>query len=144
MSQPNKRAILAIVLVSYAIIVLDISIVITGLPEIQRTLGFSDAGLSWVGNAYTLTFGGLLLLGARMGDIMGRRRTFTAGLVLFTLSSILVGAAQSTPWLLLARGVQGVGAAILAPSTLALLQTTFPEGRERTRAVAYYAAVAGV
>jgi EmrB/QacA subfamily drug resistance transporter len=144
MKQPNRRAILAIVLVSYAIIVLDISIVITGLPEIQRTLGFSDAGLSWVGNAYTLTFGGLLLLGARMGDIMGRRRTFTAGLVLFTVSSILVGAAQSTPWLLLARGVQGVGAAILAPSTLALLQTTFSEGRERTRAVAYYAAVAGV
>jgi EmrB/QacA subfamily drug resistance transporter len=142
--QPNKRGILLIVLVSYAIIVLDGSIVITGLPEIQRTLGFSEAGLSWVSNAYTITFGGLLLLGARMGDILGRRRIFATGLMLFSLASMLVGAAPTKGWLLLARGVQGAGAAIVAPSALALLQTTFPEGHERMKAVAYYAAVAGV
>jgi len=140
----QRTPVLAIVLVSYFMIVLDISIVITGLPKIREGLEFSTTGLSWVQNGYTLAFGGLLLLGARAGDILGRRRMFMAGLALFTLASLAVGAALSPAWLVASRAMQGVGAAILAPSTLALLQTSFAEGQERTRAVAYYGTVAGV
>ncbi len=143
-SRIRTGPVLAIVLASYTMIVLDISIVITALPKIHQTLGFSSVALSWVQNAYLLAFGGLLLLGARAGDLFGRRRTFMIGLGLFTIASIAVGAAQSEVWLIAARAVQGVGAAILAPSTLAMLQTNFAEGPERTRAVSYYAAVAGV
>jgi EmrB/QacA subfamily drug resistance transporter len=140
---PNSTRLLAIILASYLMIVLDVSIVITALPEIHRTLGFSSTGLSWVQNAYTLAFGGLLLLGARAGDLLGRRRMFMVGIALFTGASLAAGLAQSAAWLLAARGVQGAGAAIAAPSTLALLTTSFAEGPERTRAVAYYGAVAG-
>jgi MFS family permease len=121
-------------------IVLDISIVITGLPEIRRDLRFSPAGLSWVQNAYLLAFGGLLLLGARAGDLLGRRRMFITGLATFTGASLSVGVAQSEVWLIAARALQGAGAAILTPSTLALLQTSFAPGAERTRAISYYAA----
>jgi EmrB/QacA subfamily drug resistance transporter len=140
----RRGCVLAIVLVSYLMIVLDISIVITGLPKIRADLGFSRTGLSWVQNAYTLVFGGLLLLGARGGDILGRRRMFVAGLGLFTAASLAIGLAPSSTWLIASRAVQGIGAAILAPSTLALLTTSFPAGPERTRALAYYAATAGV
>ena len=140
----RRSSVLAIVLASYFMIVLDISIVITGLPKIRGDLGFSHIDLSWVQNAYTLTFGGLLLLGARAGDILGRRRMFIGGLGLFTAASLAIGLAQSAVWLVAARAVQGVGAAILVPSTLALLMTNFPAGPGRTRALAYYAAVAGV
>jgi EmrB/QacA subfamily drug resistance transporter len=124
-------------------IILDATIVITALPDIHRALHFSSTGLSWVQNAYTLTFGGLLLLGARAGDILGRRRVFVAGIALFTLASMMGGLAQSASWLLTARAVQGVGAAIAAPSTLALLQISFEEGPARARAVGAYSAVAG-
>jgi len=134
---------LAIILASYLMIVLDVSIVINALPKIHHALGFSPTGLSWVQNAYTLSFGGLLLLGARAGDILGRRRMFVVGIALFTGASLAAGLAQSAAWLLAARSLQGVGAAIAAPSTLALLTASFPEGPERTRAVAYYGAVAG-
>ena len=120
--------VLVIVLASYLMIVLDISIVITALPKIQDGLGFSTAELSWVQNAYTLAFGGLLLLGARAGDILGRRRMFVAGIALFTVASLGVGLAQSTGWLIAMRALQGTGAAILAPSTLALLSTTLLAG----------------
>jgi EmrB/QacA subfamily drug resistance transporter len=137
-------AVLAIVLISYTMIVLDISIVITALPKIHQTLGFSRVALSWVQNAYLLAFGGLLLLGTRAGDLIGRRRMFIVGVGLFTLASVAVGSARSEAWLISARAIQGAGAAILAPTTLALLQTSFAEGPERTRAVSYYAAVAGV
>jgi MFS family permease len=140
----HKSAILAIILVSYVMIVLDTSIVLTGLPKIHHDLGFSDTGLAWVQSAYTLTFGGFLLLAARAGDILGRRRMLIAGLALFTLASVAIGAANSPAWMIAARAIQGLGAAILAPSTLALLQTTFAEGSERTRAVSYYSAVAGI
>ncbi|MBN8939903.1 MAG: MFS transporter [Rhizobiales bacterium] len=144
-SPPSRRgAVLAIILMSYVMIVLDISVVLTGLPKIQQELNFSDAGLSWVQSAYTLTFGGFLLLGARAGDVLGRRRLFVAGLALFTVASVAIGFALSPWWMLVARAIQGLGAAILAPSTLALLQTNFPEGPERTRAVSYYSAVAGI
>src|SRR4051794_25960492 len=124
-------------------IIVDASVIITALPEIHTALDFSSAGLSWVQNAYTITFGGLLLLGARAGDILGRRRVFVAGIGLFTVASLAAGLAQSAGWLLSARAVQGVGAAVAAPSTLALLTTTFREGAARTRALAFYSAVAG-
>jgi EmrB/QacA subfamily drug resistance transporter len=140
----SRPAVLTIILLSYLMIVLDISIVITALPKMQLDLAFSATSLSWVQNAYTLAFGGLLLLGARAGDILGRRRMFVAGLALFTAASLVIGLAPSAAWLLGARVAQGVGAAILAPSTLAMLTASFPEGPERTRAVAYYGAVAGV
>lgn len=140
---PSPNFILAIILGCYLMIILDVSVVITALPNIHADLGFSDSALSWVQNAYALTFGGLLLLGARAGDLLGRRRVFIAGIGLFTAASMLGGLAQSPTWLLGARALQGVGAAIAAPSTLALLTVSFPEGRERTRAVAYYSAVAG-
>jgi len=141
---PQRGMLLAIIMVSYLMIVIDISIVITGLPHIQASLGFTPAGLSWVQNAYTLAFGGLLLLGARAGDILGRRRMFICGLGLFTLASLAIALAQTPGWLLSFRAVQGVGAAILAPSTLALLSTHFAEGPQRTRALALYAAAAGM
>lgn len=139
----NKTAILAIILASYLMIILDGSVVITALPDIQRDLGFSATGLSWVQNAYTLTFGGLLLLGARAGDILGRRRMFLTGIALFTAASLIGGLAQSPTWLLAARVVQGLGAAISAPATLSLLMVSFREGEERTKALAAYSAVAG-
>ncbi|MET3179239.1 UNVERIFIED_ORG: EmrB/QacA subfamily drug resistance transporter [Variovorax guangxiensis] len=143
---PGRKAgtVLAIIVASYLMIVVDISIVITGLPRIQASLGFSAAQLSWVTNAYTLAFGGLLLLGARAGDIMGRRRMFVVGLSLFTLASLAIGVAPSAAWLLTARAIQGAGAAVLAPSTLALLSTHFAEGPARNRALSMYAATAGV
>ena len=139
----SSTRLLAIILASYLMIVLDVSIVVTALPKIHHSLGFSSTGLSWVQNAYTLAFGGLLLLGARAGDVLGRRRMFVVGIGLFTMASLAAGLAQSAAWLLAARALQGAGAAIAAPSTLALLTTSFPEGPERTRAVAYYGAVAG-
>lgn len=150
MTTPNAEqgrhpgAILAIILVSYLMIILDVSIVITGLPRIREELSFTPAELSWVQSIYTLTFGGFLLLGARAGDILGRRKTFQAGLVIFTVASLAIGLAQTAQWLIIARGIQGFGAAILAPSTLALLSYSFAEGRERTRATAWYGSTAGI
>jgi EmrB/QacA subfamily drug resistance transporter len=139
----TTRTTLAVILASYLMIVLDLSVVISALPRIQDGLGFSTSGLSWVQNAYTLAFGGLLLLGARAGDILGRRRMFVVGIGLFTAASFAAGIAQTADWLLAARVAQGVGAAIAAPSTLALLMSSFREGPERTRAISAYAAVAG-
>ena len=144
MSILNKRAILAIILTSYVMIVLDTSVVLTGLPKIHQQLGFTDTGLAWVQSAYTLTFGGFLLLAARAGDILGRRRMLITGLAVFTLASVEIGLAQSPEMMIASRAVQGLGAAILAPSTLALLQTTFTDSAERMKAVAWYSAVAGV
>jgi len=141
---PHKMLVMALILTGYLLVLLDVSIVMTAVPTIHRDLGFSAAGLSWVQNGYTLAFGGLLLLGARAGDLLGRRRIFIGGIGLFTAASLAVGLAQSPAWMLVARIVQGVGAAALAPSTLALLSTTFPEGPERTRAMAAYGAAAGI
>lgn len=143
-SRHNNNAILAIILASYLMIILDVSIVITGLPKILADLHFSATDLSWVQSAYTLTFGGFLLLGARAGDILGRRRMYIIGLAIFTLTSLAIGMSPTAQWMLVARAIQGIGAAILAPSTLALLATNFKEGHERTRAVAYYGSVAGI
>lgn len=140
----HRTAVLVIILASYLMIVLDISITITALPKLHTDLGFSATGLSWVQNAYTLAFGGLLLLSSRAGDILGLRRMFIVGMALFTAASFAVGLSQSASWLIGTRVLQGIGAAFLAPSTLALLSANFPEGHERTRAVAYYGAVAGI
>jgi len=140
----HPTAILAIICISYFMVILDNSIIFTGLPRIEDAMQFTPTGLTWVQDAYTLVFGGLLLLGARAGDILGRRRMFVIGLVLFGAASFLVGAAPSASWLIAARAVQGVGAAILAPSSLALLTASFADGRDRARAVAAYSAVAGI
>lgn len=141
---PHATAILAIVLVGYFMVILDNSVVITGLPHLRAELGLSAGTAAWVQDAYLLTFGGLLLLGARAGDLLGRRRTFVLGVVLFSLASVAVGLAPTGGLLVGARAVQGAGAAVLAPSTLALLTATFREGPERTRATSAYGAVAGI
>ncbi|MEU3791561.1 MFS transporter [Streptomyces fructofermentans] len=122
-------------------VVLDITIVNIALPHIQSSLGFSTESLSWVVNAYTLTFGGLLLLGGRLGDILGRRRVFIFGVLLFVLASLLGGLSQESWQLLAARSLQGVGAAIASPTALSLITTTFREGPERNRAFGVFAAV---
>jgi EmrB/QacA subfamily drug resistance transporter len=122
-------------------VVLDITIVNIALPHIQSALDFSTTSLSWVVNAYTLTFGGLLLLGGRTGDILGRRRVFIFGVLLFALASLLGGFAQTSGQLLAARALQGVGGAIASPTSLALISTTFREGPERNRAFGVFAAV---
>jgi hypothetical protein len=140
----HPTAVLVVILSSHLMIFLDISIVITVLAKMRTWLGFSTTGLSWVQNAYALAFGGLLLLGARAGDILGRRRMFLWGLALFTVAPLAIGLARNPTWLICARAAQGVGAAILVPSTLAVLTVSFAEGRESTRAVAYDGAVAGI
>ncbi|WP_327111761.1 MFS transporter [Streptomyces sp. NBC_01341] len=122
-------------------VVLDITIVNIALPHIQSSLGFSTENLSWVVNAYTLTFGGLLLLGGRLGDILGRRRVFIFGVLLFVLASLLGGLSQDAWQLLAARALQGVGGAIASPTALSLITTTFREGPERNRAFGVFAAV---
>ncbi|MGP3923791.1 MULTISPECIES: MFS transporter [unclassified Streptomyces] len=132
---------LAVIAACQLMVVLDATIVNIALPHIQEALSFSTTDLSWVLSAYTLTFGGLLLLGGRAGDILGRRRVFITGILIFTLASLLGGFAQE-PWqLLTARALQGVGGAIASPTSLALITTTFPEGPERNRAFGVFAAV---
>ena len=110
-------------------------------PTSSTALGFSGTGLEWVVNAYALTFGGLLLLGGRAGDILGRRRVFIAGIILFSVASLLGGFATTQAWLLACRAAQGVGGAIIAPTALSLITTTFPEGPPRNRAMGVYAAM---
>ena len=133
--------VLALILTCQLMVVLDATIVNIALHDIKNALHFSSASLSWVVNAYTLTFGGLLLLGARAGDILGRRRVFLGGIGLFTLASLVGGFAQTSGQLLAARAVQGIGGALASPSALALLMTMFPQPRERTRAIGLYTAV---
>lgn len=140
----HSTAILAIILASYFMILLDNSVIFTALPSLQADLRLSTGELSWVQDAYTLVFGGLLLLGARAGDLLGRRRVFVFGLVVFSIASLLIGLAPAGWWAIAGRGVQGIGAAIVAPASLSLLTASFPEGRERTRAVALYGATAGI
>ena len=139
--QGQPGLVLTLILVCQLMVVLDATIVNIALHDIKDGLGFSSASLSWVINAYTLTFGGLLLLGARAGDILGRRQVFLGGIAVFTLASLAGGFAQNGAELLAARAVQGIGGALASPSALALLMTMFPQGRERTRAIGYYTAV---
>jgi EmrB/QacA subfamily drug resistance transporter len=139
---PGHRGIaLAIMLGAQLMVVLDMTVVNISLPHIQSGLHFSLTSLSWVLNGYTLAFGGLLLLGGRAGDILGRRRTFMAGIALFTLASLAGGLATNAGLLLAARALQGVGGALASPAVLALIVGSFPEGRERTRALAIFSAV---
>jgi len=135
-------AALALVLCAQLMVILDLTIVNVALPSIEQGLHFSATGLSWVLNAYALTFGGLLLLGGRAGDILGRRRVFLTGIALFTLASLAAGLAASPGWLITARALQGVGGAIASPAALALVVSAFPEGGSRNRAMALYAAIA--
>ena len=132
---------LFVILTAQLMVVLDTTIVNVALPHIQEGLGLSGGELSWVINAYLLTFGGLLLLGARSGDLLGRRRTFLAGIAIFTVSSLFGGLAVSGWMLLSARALQGVGAALAAPSSLALLTTIFSEGPQRVRAIGLFTTV---
>jgi EmrB/QacA subfamily drug resistance transporter len=137
----HPSVVLAVILTAQLMVVLDTTIVNVALPHIQRSLHFSNSSLSWVLNAYVLTFGGLLLLGARSGDLLGRRRTFMAGIALFSLSSLAGGFATTSAVLLAARALQGVGGALAAPAALALLTTFFPEGAGRVRAIALFTTV---
>jgi EmrB/QacA subfamily drug resistance transporter len=134
---------LLVIATAQLMVVLDGTIVNVALPHIQQALGFSGTGLEWVVNAYAITFGGLLLLGGRAGDILGRRRVFVSGLLLFSAASLFGGFATSQAWLLTARAVQGAGGAVIAPTALALISTNFPQGQERNRAFSVYAAMAG-
>ena len=136
---------LALVVIAAAqlMIVLDATIVNVALPQMQRALGFSGAGLEWIVTAYSLTFGSLLLLGGRLGDLYGRRRVFITGILIFALGSLIGGFATADWWLLASRGVQGVGAALAAPTALALIATTFPAGVPRNRALGVWAGMAG-
>src|ERR1700734_2507923 len=132
---------LLVIATAQLMVVLDATIVTVALPHIQTALGFSGSGLEWVINAYALVLGGLLLLGGRAGDQFGRRRMFVIGLLLFSAASLAGGLATSPAWLLAARAVQGAGGAIVAPTALALIATTFPEGPPRSRAMGVYAAM---
>jgi EmrB/QacA subfamily drug resistance transporter len=138
-----KNLALLLLAMTQFVIVIDASIVNVALPSIGSHLHFARADLSWVVNAYTLTFGGFLLLGGRMADLLGRRRMFMLGLVLFSLASFAGGIAQSEGWLITARAIQGLGAAIVSPAALSIITTTFAEGAERNRALGIWGAVAG-
>src|ERR687896_625350 len=134
---------LALLCVAQFVVVLDASIVNVALPTIGAALGFSQDNLSWVVNAYVLTFGGFLLLGGRLADLLGRRRVFMGGMILFALASLVGGFADSDGALIAARAVQGLGAAILSPAALSIVTTTFRDGAERNKALGAWGAVAG-
>ena len=138
-----KNLALILLAMTQFVVVIDAAIVNVALPSIGTHLHFSRDDLSWVVNAYTLTFGGFLLLGGRLADLLGRRRMFMGGLVLFSLASFAGGLAQSEPWLITARAVQGLGAAIVSPAALSIITNTFAEGAERNRALGIWGAVAG-
>ncbi len=137
----HPSVLLAVILTAQMMVVLDATIVNVALPHIQEDLGFSTSALSWVLNAYILTFGGFLLLGARAGDLFGRRRVFLTGIAIFTISSLFGGLAVSGWALLAARSIQGMGAALAAPCALSLLTTAFAEGPQRVRAIGLYTTV---
>ena len=141
--RPKRHTALAIAVIAGAqlMIVLDMTIVNVALPTIRTALHFSPTGLAWIVNAYTLVFGGLLLLGGRSGDIFGRRRMFVAGITIFAIASLFGGLATTSSWLLAARAIQGVGAAIASPTALALISSNFSELHERARAFAIYSGV---
>src|SRR5829696_10147680 len=132
---PRRWWALALLCGAFFMVILDANIVIVALPSIEAGLGLSEQALQWVISAYALTFAGLLLLGGRAADLLGRRRLFMAGLLLFTLASLVCGLAWSPAALIAARALQGVGAAIMTPSALSIVMTTFEEGPERNKAL---------
>jgi EmrB/QacA subfamily drug resistance transporter len=143
--QDSRRLALALIVISASqlMVVLDATIVTVALPSIRTALHFSAVNLEWTISAYTLAFGGFLLLGGRLGDVYGRRRMFIVGISIFTLASLAGGLATTSAWLIAARAIQGIGGAISAPTALALIGETFPEGPSRTRAMGVYAAMSG-
>src|ERR1700678_886299 len=138
-----KNLALVLLAMTQFVIVIDASIVNVALPSIGAHLNFSRDDLTWVVSSYTLTFGGFLLFGGRMADLLGRRRMFMLGLVVFCLASLAGGLAQSESWLIAARAIQGLGAAIVSPAALSIITTTFADGAERNRALGVWGAVAG-
>jgi EmrB/QacA subfamily drug resistance transporter len=141
---PRRWWALALLCGAFFMVILDGTIVLVALPSIGADLGFSEQGLQWVLSAYALTFGGLLLLGGRAADLLGRRRVFIAGVLFFTAASLMCGLAWSPAALLAARVVQGVGAAIMTPTALSIISTTFPEGAERNKALGIWGALGGI
>jgi EmrB/QacA subfamily drug resistance transporter len=142
-SRVNPTAVLAVVAIAQFMVILDSTVVNVALPTIRTDLGFSEQNLSWILNAYTLMFGGFLLLGGRAADRLGRRRLFVAGIALFSGASFICGLSQSEPMLLIARGAQGLGGAMVSPAALSIILTTFAEGSERNRALGIWGAIAG-
>ena len=138
----NPWLVLCLVCLAQFMVILDATIVNVALPSIQTDLQMAEADLQWVVNSYTLIFGGFLLLGGRAGDLIGRKRVFLVGVVVFTAASFLNGVADSATFLILARGLQGFGAALVAPAALSILTTTFAEGDDRTKALGVWAAIA--
>src|SRR4051812_38920393 len=134
---------LALIVTAQFMVILDVAIVNVALPSIQSDLDFSQTSLQWVISAYAIMFGGALLLGGRLADLLGRRRLFVAGLAVFAASSLLCGLAWSEGSLIAFRGLQGLGGAMLAPAALSLLMTIFAEGRERNLALGIYGAASG-
>src|ERR1051326_8723217 len=139
----RKWSALALIVTAQFMVILDVAIVNVALPSIKTDLGFSQASLQWVVSAYAIFFGGTLLLGGRLADLLGRRRLLVGGLLLFALSSLLCGIAWSEASLIGFRALQGVGGALLAPAALSLLMTTFAEGRDRNLALGIYGAASG-
>jgi EmrB/QacA subfamily drug resistance transporter len=138
----NPWVVLVLICLAQFMVVLDATIVNVALPSIQKDLQLSEGNLQWIVNAYTLVFGGFLLLGGRAGDLLGRKRLFLVGLVIFTAASLLDGLASSEGMLIGARALQGLGAALISPAALSIISTTFAEGKERARALAVWAAIA--
>ena len=138
----NPWVVLVIICLAQFMVVLDATIVNVALPSIQKDLAMSEADLQWIVNAYALMFGGFLLLGGRAGDLLGRKRVFLVGVVVFTFASLLNGLAPSSEILIVFRGLQGLGAAMIAPAALSIITTTFEEGAERTKAMGVWAAIA--
>jgi EmrB/QacA subfamily drug resistance transporter len=149
MPEPNlsspraKNLALLLLVMTQFVVVIDASITNVALPSIGKALNISQDNLSWVVNSYTLTFGGFLLLGGRLADFFGRRRVFMIGMALFSVASLMGGLAANETWLIIARAVQGLGAAIASPAALSIITTTFAEGSERNRALGIWGAVAG-
>jgi EmrB/QacA subfamily drug resistance transporter len=141
---PRRWWALALLCGAFFMVILDATIVLVALPSIQADLGFSEQGLQWVLSAYALTFGGLLLLGGRAADLLGRRRLFMIGVLFFTAASLMCGLAWSPAALLAARVVQGIGAAIMTPTALSIIATTFPDGSERNKALGIWGALGGI
>ena len=138
----NPWVILVLICFAQFMVVLDATVVNVALPSIQNDLGLSEANLQWIVNAYTLVFGGFLLLGGRAGDLLGRKRLFLGGLVVFTAASLLDGLAVNSGMLIGSRGLQGLGAAFISPAALAIISTTFKEGADRAKALGVWAAIA--
>ena len=136
----NPWLVVVVVCVAQFMVVLDATIVNVALPTIQRGLRFSPSSLQWVINMYTLIFGGFILLGGRAGDLIGRKRLFGAGIVLFSGASLLNGLAQSSGMLIAGRGLQGLGGALLAPAVLSIITTTFSDAKDRAKALAIWSA----